>query len=1150
MIKKKLFYISVNGSDSPSTIELYDIYNKSDFVISIAKELRTTRPLVKILSRRDNILSVFSVLDFLVSIDYQFTLAECSAFIDGVTKYIQDIPVSELFFLWLTQFSTEQIESQRDVPESIMESFGILTGDVVAESKNWKDNFDRAISSNEQEYEDLQDRMTLLFENQCEASETTPFDIRRIRTLMTIPFDHSLYDYFDKVKLSREWTIALYQDMVRTEMVDHLSKDVFSDILEQRNRDHLVVYHQDMEQFVSLGHPPSGKDVLHLMMDIKPQEDMNTIRRQIYDLFRVESSSGPLKTLSVSGSFYIKNHMFDKLTFHDFIMNDTVAQKYMHINELEKATRFGENVTVHFENNISAILVNSKTDVSVKPPILSYFRGDYVKVNITRATGSPNDLDNVFRFQQILCSLLRRYTLMYEEYQQLYLQLLPAITFYPLRKMTEEEQQDVRNFAEKYKNVFKKTGYKTSCRPKSRMPTIITETDAKAMNPLRVLKFPKDGDTTLGIPQEFLTCTDPEYPFPGIASLSGGNLFVPCCFNKNPRSSRAFLEYYRGEKDTQPKGTEHVKSEFQIIKTFGDVGKLPSVIHQFLIALMPDKSFYRMGTHDSPCTTMHSLQHLVQKETKTDRTLRNDLMNFFGTNLNVCKQENPDMSLDQIQEAIGLATTYLDPRRYIRLLETYYNLNIVVFVKDKKTEEVTIMTPHFKSFHVRSLFVPDRPFAFLYEHWGTSPDRYTKRLHPVCEMIVSDDDLRLYDVPMDVLRNLDNVYEALFPLYPIRQNVPPLPAQFIVRQQILDTYGKARGLILEMETDKYFYVEATQPFPPVYIENENAQMFSTIQIPTVNFVDDFIKGTGTISQMVSFQTTRYVQWDTMGMSWKIQVRSSNATLFSPISFPFLTFSPPVRDERISTISKQKQLARIVLDYVLFLYSKFFLSREDNDNYDLFFESHTKIQDNYVYPKKINEAIMTNPLIMTDDVLIIPSKGVRQRLLFNIRYYKLYKLAELKHYMNHTTLPHFWESPYDFSSWRHVFYVPVLERLLDRPTYLETNRLSLTDLKESIGYWYNPAELPPLGRRAPLRYVKVEDEAEAISMTMYWNKNGIIPSFKLDVDPSFSEGVTVHRFDPIKGLWTPEIDMLDTSTERVLVSMSSTMDMYVLLQLKN
>ena len=78
-----------------------------------------------------------------------------------------------------------------------------------------------------------------------------------------------------------------------------------------------------------------------------------------------------------------------------------------------------------------------------------HFRNDYIKVNVKKAI----DIDNITRFQKILCSILNRFYDYYQSYQILYKQFFPFINFKPLLKQKEDndEEEDLTNFATKYK---------------------------------------------------------------------------------------------------------------------------------------------------------------------------------------------------------------------------------------------------------------------------------------------------------------------------------------------------------------------------------------------------------------------------------------------------------------------------------------------------------------------------------------------------------------------------------------------------------------------------------------------------------------------------------------------------------------------------
>lgn len=1137
MIKKKLYYVVVNDNDSPLTLEIFDIMNEDMCKLMIANELTTTTEYIRVLNRQNQTISVFSILDYIVTVDLDMSMESFDKYMNHVKRFIQTMTDLNLFYLFLRQFG--KADWDRFLLKDIISKYKFPhdIDDIEGLYDDWVKQFNESISITSEKAEELLIHIESIFNSQCVANQMTDFQTRRIKIRAKIPYHHSLYYHLDHVHLNAEWVICAYKDLVRTNTFDLLEED-FENASSDRDVNILSIYNKDFEQNVTVSYSDIP-NTLETTLDIIPNVvDYTDI---IHSLLK-EDPIGNIETIAVSGTFYIKNKSYNKLMLQDFIMNDEIASEFFYINELDKATRFGDNIIIHFENSVTAILINNENDSSPLPPILSYFREKYIKVNVTKAKGSQNNLDNIVRFQKMLCAILSRFESQYESYQQLYVAYIPSITFPPLQiPTTEEEKEDVTNFANKYKNIFKKTGYKTSCRPKSRVPTIITKEEASTLNPLYVLKFPKPNDPKLEIPMEYLTCKDPDNPFPGITSLSGGDLFVPCCFNKNPRSSKAFIEYYQGERTMEPRGTEHVKSETQIIKTLGDVGKLPPMIHKFMISLLPTYSFLRVGTEDDANSILHSIHYLMGKDTKTSLELRRDIAKYFGKNVKVILQENADTTLDDLQQYLNNVDLYFDPRRFLRLLEIYYHVNIVLFTKSKKTEEMEMLQPHYKSFYIRYEFDPRKPFLFLYEHWGTSPDRYTKRQFPVCEMIVSvtgDRRQKQFQLTRPQLTHLQDIYRLLFYIYPLKQNTD-LWNTTLVRMQIIDNYGKLRGVMVELAKDKYIYMESLHPLPPIYIQNESSDMaiMDRLHIPTIEFLTTHLNNVEMI-RMVQFKDDKYIVVRWQNYIWKLQIRSNVTNGFEKIHTPFLMSFDSLQEKRYMQIARDKRMARIVIDYILYLYSKFFFG---SFAFDDFFRQYTRIIPGYVYPMECSENIFENERIMGNNILILSSKDVQQKLKFNIQYYIMYHYDELKNYKAYNFLPNFWETPFDFEHSKDIYYISVFSRLL-KQTPAHISRCRLNDMIGKRGYWYNYDERPIKEDNHPYIYIKVDGQQEAIAMTSFWKKYKYIPSYK--VEEAVIDNMHVVMYD--EGKWIRDEEEIPSITELVFIVMNKAKEMYVLL----
>lgn len=1181
MITKRVYFLVVNEGESPIRMEAYDIMDSDEITLAIAHELRSPQSYVRVLSQRDQMISVFSILDYLAhENEVRYSKRNFDTFVDDVQRYIQSISLQDLFWVWTTQFDPSVPILERNETVSILQAYElpIDVDDISEQQKDWNAFHEATLEDMRTSYDRMMDNMYAVYTAQCKSESMVPFTIRKTRIRFTLPSTHSLFYILDALTLTPEWCVATYKHLAKFHPSLHIDDEETSDKLQERLEDRggsedeassaITILHRDLDQMISIS---PGE----VVMDVVPFDDIREMRDVLLNIVHIPPSDH-YETMSVSGTFYLKNVVFEKLVLQDFLMNDEVASHYFYVNELERAYRHGENVTVHFDRSVTAILVNRHNDTSPRPSSLSYFEGNYVKVNILRATGSRQNLDVVTRFQEILCAILHRFANAYEAYQALYFEMLPSTTpTFPVLH-AQEPLATTTNFADKYKNVFKHTGYKTSCRPKSRMPTIVSETDARALNPLKVIRFPKPNDPKLDIPMEYLTCDDPNYPFPGIASLGGGDLFVPCCFNKNPRSSRAFVEYYQGVKSGDPKGTEHVKSESQIIKTFGDLGRLPSQVHQFMIALLPDRTFLRAGAIDSSCGILHSLDYLTgRRDTPiSDGTVRQEFASFFGTNLTVCRPENPNLSLAEIQENLKDSTSPIDPRRYIRLLEVYYDVNIIILCRTKKKEEIEILTPFYRQYFYRYDFDASKPFVFLYEHWGTSPDRYTKRQFPVYEMIVSpmigvDRPMTSFVMSRTQVTQLSNVYRTLFHLFPLQQNVAILRTSKSVRGQWIDHDAKLRTLIVEYQPGRFVPLESSHPLPVIYIPNERE--FDTEEVermwqdpPTI---DALLESRPFRNQSSSMQVERYVQYQnrdyvilslTNGFQFKAPVRMSTTTgiQVERVRSPVMTILPYVKDPPLASLARKKQLARIIVDYVLYLYATFYYDATKsttNDDYEAFFKKHSVVVPEYAYTDDaLSEEVDGNPLVMNPvtKVLFLDSKKLQNKLEFMLKYHRQYESPSLDAYRNISVLPHFWEVPYDFRSWKHLQLVSVFERCLKkRTTCVPPSTIcdsSLLELEGDRGYWYVASERPVKAWSCPFRYVKVESTEEAVRLTLYWRRYRSIPSFEVDGDVTDRSNVEVVRFEDMAWTKTTFSDEVDP----VFVVRNKTGDLYVLLEMKN
>jgi hypothetical protein len=308
-----------------------------------------------------------------------------------------------------------------------------------------------------------------------------------------------------------------------------------------------------------------------------------------------------------------------------------------------------------------------------------------------------------------------------------------------------------------------------------------------------------------------------------------------------------------------------------------------------------------------------------------------------------------------------------------------------------------------------------------------------------------------------------------------------------------------------------------------------------------------------IDRRVQFEDRKFVYFTYSTYQWKTEVSSSSKDdEFQQVDRPilFTDIAKYDKDNRIgSLVSYHKQIARMVVDYTMYLYSKFAFGSK---NFQQFFQSHCRIVLGYSYSYKLYEGIDENPSIMKDDILILSSKNIVEKLQFVLMHHLQYNYNDLEMFKSYKILPNFIETPFDFKHWKDILYVTVFERLVQQSSaspYIVC-RDPLQDIRNERGYWYNTLSRPHKDRRYPFLYLQIESEEQGIAYTSYWERYGTIPMFVPDIIPS-SKTPYVHVYQDEK--WEPEVTMNEEEDQNkmgVFLFVNRFENLYVLLEIKN
>lgn len=904
---------------------------------------------------------------------------------------------------------------------------------------------------------------------------------------------HSTGYLFDHVKLmSDNWDCAFFNNFVAIANWKTLRYDTIQSVMDEpdiqnRHSTELLILNSGNREYLRI-----QQDTSKIIADLKPFDDSEKIVQEIQAFLRgYQELLGEVvnyRTLYLSGYFEIPQVSFNKYILQDVILNDEILHRYFQVNELEKANKFNTN-TLH--------LISDNTFP------LSIIKNEEKRAVIVQFSKCSSEQES----QRIECMcrvLMGRYAELFADYLELYKELLP-IKDIELLKMPDEGINETESekfesdFANKYKVMLRKTGYKTACRPKTRIPYLITKEEAKKnKNQLEVLEYPRpesDYSNDLNIPVEYFRCADTNFKYPGISSLGGGNLYVPCCFNKNPRSSNAFLEYYfkKGGGDisiTSSSTTEHIKGENQIIKKVGDLGRLYQPISQLCSVLFPSYSPFRVGVPDRGDSLLLAISFLLGIS-----------ISDIDTKFHQMYQEMPYLTGHSTTDMDG----YINPRKYLHLLQCAFNVNIIIFTKGKgRDDPVDLLNPCLPDHKTFYRFQHNLPFIFILEHWGSSPDRYTKRKFPISEPVAFYDftgQTLVKKTVTDMIQQncilLNNLFSKRFQ-YSNQNfcgtiNETGILWEFI-KYQSLDSFGRLRGLVVEYDNIE-FYLEVNPPLPPLPIKQTD--FHPEKEVYNVKQVADVIKilsgvGLKAKNNIIFFKSDSefFVRVHTKhGLCWTLKTGKLLDAQYETISTTLTPYSPY---NKKSDLNQNEKIARVLMDYVLYILDNNPVKQPSE--LLQFVKKHIIIDSTVDFGSIIvNDRIDGNPSIYDESaqILRVPSKNVSNKLYF----YLLYHLKNMPSRLNNTFLPQFYKRIEDFQQLpsRYICDRSVIQTSLQNPTDVKTGAIYLKNsLSEwtkdtpNAGFWYYKMEIPS-GKRvnSPILFHKISSVQDAYNITWMW-----------------------------------------------------------------
>lgn len=1144
MIQYRMIHVNLNFKKH-QIIKTLHIWNEDEIWWELMYQIKPSNlTFSKIIKKplQPNSVIIFNLLFYLEETkDDEITLDNFNIFYNTVSEYFLDkFSDEEILILWirnklayLNPIELKPILMKWKIDSSFMDTY-------VDKVKRLNDTIDDEVNWLKKKHVALK-----IIEDQFISMQDSVGDITINVNKKTIAYEyptnyHSLAYYFDHIVLSPQWDIALFKNFVSIFEWKNIDREMLQSFINNNaieNADTTentlwIVNSQSSEYFmISEG---------HITADIKPFESISEIEQHLLQIFpnnnEIMTQLIHFRVIYLSGSFSISmDNVFNKWLLQDVILNDDMVSSFFVVNELEKANKFTRS-TLH-------VLIDKKIPITFNSEKKS------IEVIFSKCS-SESDTHRVF----LLCKLLiNRYTKLFDSYLALYSTLLSKSEFNrffnnPDTVVTELEVMDSSNFALKYKSLLRKTGYKTACRPKSRIPILISENEAKEKNPLEVIRYPRDNSdfkNDLKIDKQYFTCTDPNFKFPGISSLGSGSLYIPCCFNKNPRSSKAFLEYYFDqyeEASSTTTSTDHIKSDNQIIKKTGDLGYVYPIISDMLNTLFPNQSMFRVGVPDKYDSLLYCISFLLSIDLNTLKqqfSLKSNELPYMINNLK--KNEN-----------------YIDPISCRYLLEYITSTNIVIFTKGKNRDDpIDLLNPCFENHTTYYHFDASKPVIFILEHWGSSPDRYTKRKFPICEPIVFSSfnlsptitaKMMTMTTANCKLLNQIYMYRYLYSNQSFQSSLSELSFNFKnVFYQIFDNKNRLRGIIFSSK-QKFVYMECHPPLPPLPLIQQNIPKDVTFykfasQQELYEWLESIRIRKPMISKIIFYKDQRDA-WASLfltnGINFTLKTQLLKGVDYKNSNVNLTPFDP---HEKSSKYVKEK-LARMFMDYALYLYR----NHSNDSHLKDFMKKHVKISPTKLNEIQLNEMIDGNPEIMSDDILKIPSEKVWNKLYFFLEYMEKYKMT-LSHDVRF--LPNFYKYMWDFEAfengmiWDKTLFLKTIDANQNLAVCYDTRSLSLWDTTTHpiSGMWYYKDEIPNSKNKwEPVPFHKVDSVSHAISITWLWKTTGRFS--KMSEIPNM-ENVSLYNFNKKTRKW----ELSSTSSTDILsvfVLLSESNSCYVFL----
>lgn len=744
----------------------------------------------------------------------------------------------------------------------------------------------------------------------------------------------------------------------------------------------------------------------------------------------------------VVGIFYFPMERINTYVFADLVMNNTVFNSIVSIDESNKATKKKSEsaqpwLYIHFSHpstgHITASIgqkIADRTDAEIREEDPEIFpHGEpYIRV---RAKG--RDVAAIKYFQDMLARLLVMYGEKYNEIVEDYQKFIPDFgtvveqDVRPLKQGDMAPEVFVSNFS-RYCN-------------ETRQPTIVTAAKAEKYKSKgkEVMLFPRDRPESVdavkypsdGLNQNFYVCKNPEYPYPGLQvnnklSNSKDYPFLPCCF-KNQQSEKPnsiFRHYYYGE-DLESK---EKKQQDLIItdKILGNAkfGNLPESLSKIFELLDTDTNYkyIRLGVDRSKSsflqavmTGMYEITGILELTSQSERAERIKYIRGQLSDPGVCvvaKQSCPQMSIAEISAMISDPEVYLDPKLFCQLLETYFQCPIYLF------NRTMIVQPNSLKGYYRTKISGSA--VFIYENWGSEADNAQ---YPQCELIVrwrvkkTDEVDYNFSPDTKISKAVKGFFRTFSQFYNLSEKIVytslPLPSKILIVGQDIDPYGKTRRL--DVKYQKNLFTLLTDPIPPVQVL-ETKDPITEVDVDLAKDIIAYMGGTLESQTLEGVENPVVVQINTVIGNVKISIPVKKCRKLD-IPVEYGSKYPMAAKSSLQIFNRNKRMSRYITEYLFWNFSKYLEDHKVEEITDKvlskFAAKSFDVIQGHEYAD-VPKFFGNNNSIMRGHKLLVQSEDMVKRLMYVLKLYSVRDLKSLREYRKRKVIRNYYDEISDFT----------------------------------------------------------------------------------------------------------------------------------------